>query len=158
MHRRRGGRRLAGGPLARHGYPRREQAALVVLVLHRNPHRNRFQTLETGGRLKVGALFAAVQLGIALGASPAEIEIRGKRRRAIETPRCRDVLHQSRKPGAGDVQGRTRPLGPGTVLAEAFALAVRVHIPVLSVFTIAIHGEGSLRIQRDYRDVKMGRL
>src|SRR5947207_3561289 len=105
----------------------------------------------------MGALLAAVELGIAFGAISAEINIRGQRRRAIETPRCRDVLHESRKPGTGDVQGRPRPLGPGTVFAEAFALPVRVHIPVLSVLAIAVHGEGLLRNQRTKNVCEMGR-
>ena len=50
------------------------------------------------------------------------------------------MLHETGKPGAGHVQGRTRALLFGTVFAEALALA-RVHVPVLSVFAIAVHGE-----------------
>jgi len=54
------------------------------------------------------------------------------------------VLDQTRKARTGDVQGRTWSLWFGTVVAvraAEVAVTVSVHIPVLSVFTIAVHGE-----------------
>src|ERR1035437_1272657 len=50
------------------------------------------------------------------------------------------MLHQPGETGAGHVQGRTRALRSGPVVAKALAVA-RVHVPILSVLAIAIHGE-----------------
>ena len=51
------------------------------------------------------------------------------------------MLHQTRQAGACDIDRRARTLGFGPVVAIAFDIAVRVHVPVLSVFTVTIHGE-----------------
>ena len=51
------------------------------------------------------------------------------------------MLHEAGETRAGHVQGRTRALRRfGPVFAKVFALA-RVHVPVLSILTIAVHGE-----------------
>jgi len=55
------------------------------------------------------------------------------------------MLHQTRQAGAGHIDGRTRTLRLGTAVPGSPAIAVRVHVPVLSVFAIAVHG-GLLRI------------
>src|SRR5258708_38659961 len=86
------------------------------------------------------ALFAAVELRVTLRAVARQVGFRGQGGGAVETARSGDRLHQSWETGAGHVQGRTRALRFGPVLAKALALA-RVHVPVLSVFAIAIHGE-----------------
>ena len=86
------------------------------------------------------ALFTTVELGVALRAVAGQIGFRGQGGGAVETPRSGDMLHQPGETGAGHVQGRTRALRFGPVVAKALALA-RVHVPVLSVFAIAIHGE-----------------
>lgn len=51
------------------------------------------------------------------------------------------MLDKTRQAGAGHVDGRPRTLRFGAVFAIAFGIAVRVHVPVLSVFAIAVHGE-----------------
>ena len=86
------------------------------------------------------ALFAAVKLGVALWAVAGEVGFGGQGSGAVVAARRGDVLHQPGKTGAGHVQGRTRALRFGPVFAKAFALA-RVHVPVLSVLAIAVHGE-----------------
>ena len=89
------------------------------------------------------ALFAAMQLRIALRAVGVEIGSGGQGCRAIETSCCCDVLHQPGKAGPGNVNRRAWPVGFGPILAAmTVGLAVRVHIPSLSVFAIAVHGEG----------------
>src|SRR3974377_1436091 len=50
------------------------------------------------------------------------------------------MLYQPGETGAGHVQGRTRALRFGPVVAITFVIA-RIHVPILSVLAIAIHGE-----------------
>jgi hypothetical protein len=138
--RRRRGRRHTCGAVARDGYAGREQGALISLILHRNSYRNWLEALESGGWLEVRTLFAAVQIRVAFRASASQIGTRRQRGRAVEAARSRNMLHEAGEPGAGHVQGRTRALGFGA-FAKTFVLT-RVHVPVLSVFTIAVHGDG----------------
>src|SRR5690348_5706819 len=51
------------------------------------------------------------------------------------------MLDQTRQAGAGDVNGRTGTLWLGTVFAKTFAVAIRIHVPVLPVLAIVVHGE-----------------
>jgi hypothetical protein len=87
------------------------------------------------------ALFAAVELRVTLWAIARQVGFRGQGGGAVEAPRSGDMLHQSWKTGTGHVQGRTRALRFGPVFAKAVFALARVHVPVLSVFTIAVHGE-----------------
>jgi hypothetical protein len=84
------------------------------------------------------ALFAAMQFGIALGASAGEVDAGGKRRGAIEASRRGYVLHQARQPGTGYVDRRARPwrLLP---VAKWLGVAVRILVTVLFVFAVAVH-------------------
>ena len=109
--------------LARYGDPRGKERAVVGLILHRDAHRDRLQALKPGGGLEVGALFAAVQFGVALGAAAGEVGSGGKRRGAVETSRRGDMLHQAGKTGAGHVQGRTWALGFGRSSRKVLRLA-----------------------------------
>jgi hypothetical protein len=95
--------------------------------------------LEPRRRLEVRALFAAVQFRIALWTVLCKICAGRQGSRAIETARRRNMLHQSRETRSGHVQGRTRTLGFWTVFAIRLVIAIRVHVPVLPVFAVAIH-------------------
>src|SRR5450759_1081243 len=133
-------RRRARRAVARHGYPRVKGDADVGLILHGDAHRDGLHALKPHGGLEMRALFTTVKLRVALRAVAGQIGFRGQGSGAVETPRRGDMLHQPGETGAGHVQGRTRALRFGPVVAKALALA-RVHVPVLSVFAIAIHGE-----------------
>lgn len=131
-------------PVPRNRYPRAEQLAFVDLILNRYPRRNGPQALEPRGRLKVGALFAAMQRRGAFRTIPLEIRPGRQCRGAVVTARCRHALHQPR-------QTRTRRVlqspwtlrRPGPVISILSArLAVRVLVPVLPVLAIVIHGYG----------------
>jgi hypothetical protein len=140
--RRRSVRRCARGAVPRHGDSRRERTAVVVLILRGDANQNRLEALETGGRLKVGALLATVQRYIAFRAVAREIDSFGQGRGAVVTARRSHVLDEARQPGAGHVNGGARPLRLGTVIAaKAFGIAVCIHVTVLSVLAIAVHGE-----------------
>jgi hypothetical protein len=53
-----------------------------------------------------------------------------------------DVLNETGQPRAGHVQGRARAVRLGPVFAIiAVPIAIRVHVPVLSVLAVAVHGE-----------------
>jgi hypothetical protein len=94
------------------------------------------------------ALLAAVKLRVAFRAVAAEIRPWRDGRRTVVTPGCGYMLYKAGKPGAGDVYGRAGTLGFRT-FAKGFAVAVRVHVPVLSVLAIAVHGERLLRKSPD---------
>src|SRR5437763_11687313 len=68
---RRGGRAI--GAFARDGYPGSKQRALVGLILDGDAHRDGLHALEACGWLEMRALLAAMELGVALGASTHEI-------------------------------------------------------------------------------------
>src|SRR5262249_25422142 len=136
------GRRGIRGALARHGHTRRKQRTLVRFVLHSDSYGDRLQTLKPGRGFEMRTLLAAVQSRIALGAIATEVNIGGKRRGAVEAPRCRHMLHQPRQPRAGYIDGRARTLRPWPVLATRTSIgAVRILVPRLSVLAIAVHGE-----------------
>ena len=59
------------------------------------------------------------------------------------------MLHQAGKSGTSDIERGAGPLRFWTVLAEGFALAVRIHVPVLPVLSVAVHGEELLRNSGD---------
>src|SRR5450432_3863744 len=90
------------GTVAGDGHARCEESALVGFVLQGNAHRDGLEALETGGGLEVGALLAAVQLGIALRARSAEVRTGWNGRRAVVAPGRGNVLHEAGKPGAGN--------------------------------------------------------
>jgi hypothetical protein len=142
-HGMRGRRRgSAGRAVPRHGDPRRERTAVVVLVLGGNANQNRLEALETGGGLEVRALLATVQRYVALRAVAREIDPFGEGRGAVITAGRSYVLDQTRQTGAGNVQGRAWPLGLGAVIAaKAFGILICIHVTVLSVLAIAVHGE-----------------
>ena len=50
------------------------------------------------------------------------------------------MLNQTRQAGAGDIDGGSGTLKFGTVIAETF-VAIRIHVPVLPVLAIVVHGE-----------------
>ena len=54
--------RAWSGRVASDREARREQSAFVLLILHRDPNRDRLLALKTGRGLKMGALLAAMQL------------------------------------------------------------------------------------------------
>src|SRR5208283_1745950 len=116
-----------------------ELRALVGLVLQRDARRDGLQALEPRGRLEMRTLLAAVQLGIALRTIPREGNPLRQGRAAIETTRRRHVLHQPRQPRAGDVDGRPGAWRLRPVLAKGIGIALRIHVPMLSVLAIAIH-------------------
>src|ERR1039457_5943050 len=94
-------RRHVVGAFSRPGHPRHKRIALVDLVLHGDAHRDGLEALETHGWLKIGALFAAVQLGVALGAVASEADVGRKGCRTVVTPGRGDMLDETRQAGAG---------------------------------------------------------
>jgi hypothetical protein len=64
------------------------------------------------------------------------------------------MLHEARQARSGHVQGRTRTLGFGPVIAKWSGVAIRVHVPVLSVFTVAIHNGELLRVGAGWEDCR----
>jgi hypothetical protein len=90
------------------------------------------------------ALLAAMQGRIAFGADTVEIGSRRERGGTVEAPRCRDMLNEARKAGSGYIErgARTLRLGPFLAATRCVGVAVRVHVPVLSILAVAIHGEG----------------
>jgi hypothetical protein len=134
-------RRSISGAVARHGDSCPEKRTFVSLIFIGNTHRYRFQALETGGRLEVRALLAAVQRHVAFRARTRKVSSRGKRRRAIKTAGGGDVLHQAREAGAGYVDGRAGALGFRTVRPRTSGLAVVIHVSVLSILAITVHGK-----------------
>lgn len=59
------------------GDARFEELTLVLLILIRDACRDWLQTLKTGGRLKVGALLAAMEWGVALWTVALEVDVGG---------------------------------------------------------------------------------
>jgi hypothetical protein len=89
-----------------------------------------------------------MQRGAALRTKAVEFGSGRQGRSAIETAGGGNVLDETGEARPGDIERRTRSLVTGPVIGtivEALAIAVRVHVPVLSVFAIAVHGEGVLR-------------
>src|ERR1700722_7514994 len=102
---------------ASHGKARLEQRTLIGLILRRDPHRHRLQTLEAGGGLEIGTLLAAVQSRAALRTFALEIDVGKKRSGTVKASCRRDRLHHARKPRSGNVDRRAWTLGTGTLLA-----------------------------------------
>jgi len=134
--------------VARYSHAGLKQGAIVVLVLDRDAHRDGLHALEARRGFKEGALLAAMQFGIAFRAIAGEIGVGGERRRAVEAARRSHVLNQTGKPRAGYIQGRTRAVGFGPVIAKT-AVTVGIHIPVLFILAIAVHREGYSVAVRD---------
>jgi hypothetical protein len=128
---------------ARHSETRFEQRTLVGLVLHWDAYRYWLQTLEPGGRLKIGTLLAAVQSDAALRAFAFEVDIGKQSGGAIEASCRRYRLHHTRKPRSGDVDGRAWTLGFGALVTPWPVIgkitAARVLIAVLTVLSFAFH-------------------
>ena len=61
------------------------------------------------------------------------------------------MLDQAGQAGAGHVDRRAGALRLGTVIAEGSAIAIRIHVPVLPVLAIVVHGEGLLRVSNPER-------
>lgn len=127
--------------ISRDGHARFKQRAIVRLILDRDSHRNRLQALEAGGRLKVRALFAAMQIRVALGTLAFPINARGQSRRTIETARGDNVLQEARKARSGDIDRRTRAVGFRPVASERTVpgLAAVLHVSALFVFAVVVH-------------------
>jgi hypothetical protein len=112
---------------------------LISLVLHRDALRNGLQALKPSGRLEVSALLATVQIDAALRTLALPIHILRQGSGAVKTSGRHDVLQKARKPRTSYINGR-----PWTRRFWAFGgtpvlVAVRIHIPALSVFSIIVH-------------------
>src|SRR5579872_4463102 len=90
----------------------------------------------------MSALLAAVQVGATFGTLPLPIHILRQRGRAVETTRRHHVLQKTGQAGTRYIDGRpwTRRFWPlcGPPI-PVFPVAVRIHIPALSVFAIVVH-------------------
>jgi hypothetical protein len=96
--------------IARHRHHGRKEFAGVGLILHRNSRGHGLVTLKACGRIKMHALFAAMQRRAAFGAIAAEIHIGRQRYGAAKTARCHHVLYQPGKLGPSDIQRRSGAL------------------------------------------------
>ena len=74
------------------------------------------------------------------GQVPRKIDVGGQGGGAVEAAGSGDMLNQTRQAGAGDINGGPGTLQFGTVIAETF-VAIRIHVPVLPVLAIVVHGE-----------------
>ncbi len=135
-------RRCGTGCISGHGDARLKQRAFIGLIFRRDPHRHRLHALEARGRLEIGALLAAMQGDAALGAFAGEIGVREQWRGTVVTARGRHRLHQTWKPGAGDVDRRPRALRPRPIVVPivmSSRFAVRFVITALLVLAFAVH-------------------
>jgi hypothetical protein len=82
-----------------------------------------------------------MQIRAALRTNAVEIEARWKRGRAIEAARRCDMLNQTRQPGTGYIDRRARALGFRAIFAERSGVAIGIHVSVLSILAVAVHGE-----------------
>ncbi len=91
----------------------------------------------------MSALLATVQRDITLGAVTAEIDAARQGRRAVVTAGRGNGLNQARQPRSSDIQGRpwAGRLRGAVAVAAISGTAVRIHITVLPVLSIAIHGD-----------------
>jgi hypothetical protein len=137
------GRACQGRPdIAGNGDAGREQFAIVSLIFHRDAFGNRLATLETGGRLKIGALLAAVQFDAALGAVSGEIRGCGECRSATETPGGGNTFHQARKPRTGDIERQLGLRGTRAVVVPPSAgsgATAGVLVSLLTIFAVVVH-------------------
>ena len=132
-----------GGRIARHGDAGFEERAIVGLILHDNAHGDGLDALEARRGLKVRALLAAVEGGVALGALRGKLGTRHQSGGTIETARGGYGLHQSREARTGDIQRRARTGWTGTFIAVVVIVsgevAVRFLIAALLVLAISVH-------------------
>jgi hypothetical protein len=92
------------------------------------------------------ALLAAMQCGAAFGAGAVKVDIRRKCGGTVEAACGGYVLNETGQAGTGDVDGWTRALGLRAILAiAAFGITIRIHVPLLSVLAITVHGGCLLR-------------
>lgn len=84
-------------------------------------------------------LLAAVQIGITFGTYAIHVRAGRQGGCAIEATGRSHVLHQPGKAGAGYVNGGTRTLRLGPVFTRPARLAIRIHVPLLSVLTVIVH-------------------
>src|ERR1039458_1953023 len=139
--------RARGRAIPRHRHAGAEELALVGAVLRCDPLADRLGALETGRWLKPTALLTAVQRGVAFRTIAGEIDIRGQRGRATITARGRHVVDQPGQPRPGDVERRFRPLRGRLPVARGLSVlrASGIHVAVLPVLAVAIHGDKLLR-------------
>jgi hypothetical protein len=89
----------------------------------------------------VRALFAAVQFRVALGTGSLKVDVGGQGGGTVEAAGGGDMLNQARQARACDINGRAGALLFGTVIAERTFVAIQIHVPVLPVLAIVVHGE-----------------
>ncbi len=111
--------RWPGRGVSHDGHTRLEQFASVSRVFRRYARRHRFQALEARGRLKVRALFAAVQSHMTLGTRLHPVGFRRQSCRTVIAADRRRRLHQARQARACHIDGRARTLRTRTILASA---------------------------------------
>lgn len=80
-----------------------------------------------------------MESGSAFRAEAFEIRIGRERDRTTETSRSNYILHEARKLGPGDIEGRLGTRQPGAFRTVRFRPAVRIVIAVLPVFAISVH-------------------
>jgi len=155
-----GGCGRRGCRIARYGDTRFKQSAIVGLILDDNAHGDGLDALETRRRLKIRALLAAVQRGVALGAFRRKLGACQKSGGTIEAAGGGYGLHQAREARAGDIERRTRAgwtrtfvtaviVAPGEVavcflIAALLVLAISVH--VASWRSLNVNAAHALRI------------
>ena len=134
------GRMVARGGVPRDGHARFKQLAFVGLILHGNTHGHWFQALKPRGRLKMGALFAAMQGSTTFRTLAFPIAVGRQGRRTIKTTSGNHVLEQAWQPRACDIDRRPGPrlLRPVRYVTVP-GTAVTVHVPALSVLTVVVH-------------------
>jgi hypothetical protein len=135
--RRRG--KTVGGALPCDCHPRRKQRAIVPLVLDRDPYRDWLEALKSRGRFEMRALLATVQIGITFRTHAVHVGAGRQGGCAIKAAGRCHMLHQPGKARSGYVNGRTRTLRLGPVFTRPARLAVRIHVPMLSVLTVIVH-------------------
>ena len=130
----------AGSAIARHRDARRKQGALVRLVLHRNAHRDGLQALEAVDGSKCEHCLQQCSSALHFGQLPVKSVPGGS---VVEQLKQREAATCCTRRGSrGPVtsKGGRGPCGLGPS-RKALLFAVRVHVPVLSVLAIAVHGE-----------------
>jgi hypothetical protein len=131
-----------GRSIASDGHARPEKSALIRLVFARNPRRNRFETLESRGGLKMSALLATVQGCVTFRTVPLKVHSGREGCGAVVTPCGDNGLHQTRQTRSGDVKRRTRPRLPGAIVAASHAVKISagILVPRCPVLSLVIHG------------------
>ena len=138
---------LGGSGRSRNGSRRRRiffnrrakfvEPAIVPLILAGDAFQNRLHAFKSRGRIKIGALLAAMQLESALRALAFRIETRLQNGAAIRTSRARDCPHHARR-------ARSNLFLPGMAFGRPFLFLlglVRTHIAPLFILPL----QGNLR-------------